>query len=93
MVGKNAKLLQKKASDSAFRFLLVTVEDHRCQQDLGRRGALFLGQGLLVLDDPHPGLPVFKERQVVGLRLAGISHDHFILSLWEWARPPPAAFR
>lgn len=33
VVEKSAKLLQKKASDSAFRFLLVTVEDHRCQQD------------------------------------------------------------
>ena len=33
VVGKNVKLLWKKASDSAFRFLLVTVENHRCQQD------------------------------------------------------------
>ena len=28
-----AAALKEKASDSAFRFLLVTVENHRCQQD------------------------------------------------------------
>ncbi|WP_175609581.1 hypothetical protein [Escherichia coli] len=38
--GKKVKLLWKKASDSAFRFLLVTVEDHRRQQGLAANHGL-----------------------------------------------------